>query len=157
MVLEDLTEIPPGSLNAGWELEACEPDTMHEVTMRGRLKKHTSFGKRKSKPLLLSLIFYISYPLSLSLPLLLEQTINPPVNTPHLYRRVCPSYMYAVHVGCVTEVHTRPYICSPLSVVVGKEWLVINLRHLNITSTGFCGNKNLSISRAVGGGVAGVA
>ena len=35
---------------------------------------------------------------------------------------------------CIQEVSTRPHICSPLSVItneMGKQWLVINLRHLN--------------------------
>ena len=36
--------------------------------------------------------------------------------------------------GCIKEISEQPYICSPLSVVVGsgaKKRLVINLRHLN--------------------------
>ena len=134
MVLEDVTEIPPGSLTAGWELEACEPDSMGEVVVKGRLKKHISFWKEEIKaPAAILDTIEVGY----ILPLKSEPTPYFRANhqsTSEHSTFVQESVAQLCSTGCVTEVHTRPFICSPLSVVVGragKERLVINLRHLN--------------------------
>ena len=134
MVLEDVTEIPPGSLTAGWELEACKPDSMGEVVVKGRLKKHISFWKEEIKaPAAILDTIEVGY----ILPLKSEPTPYFRANhqsTSEHSTFVQESVAQLCSTGCVTEVHTRPFICSPLSVVVGrsgKERLVINLRHLN--------------------------
>ena len=131
MVLEDVTEIPPGSLTARLELEACEPDSMGEVVVKGRLKKHISFWKEEIKaPAAILDTIEVGY----ILPLKFEPTPYFRANHQSTSEHFTYVQESVASTGCVTEVHTRPFICSPLSVVVGrsgKERLVINLRHLN--------------------------
>ena len=134
MILEDVTEIPPGSLTAGWELEACELDSMGEVVVKGRLKKHISFWKEEIKaPAAILDTIEVGYILFLKSEPTPYFTANHQSTSEHS-TFVQESVAQLCSTGCVTEVHTRPFICSPLSVVVGrsgKERLVINLRHLN--------------------------
>ena len=134
-VVGDGEEILPENLSLGWEMEADEMDLGSDcVVVKGRLKEHVPFWKDTLRA---SATIISTIESGYVLPLKSEPTTYSCRNDQSANKNaefVESSILELCTRGGVVEVHDKPYICSPLSVVEsssGKKRLVVNLRHLN--------------------------
>ena len=132
VVTDHCLDMELGDVACLWEAETTEPASTGPV--KGRLKERLKFWKEEIQaPTFVLDTIEAGYVLPLK--------TNP---TPFSRQNQASALGNAEFVeesvaglltsGCIKEVDSIPYICSPLSVVEssgGKKRLVINLRHLN--------------------------
>ena len=132
VVTDHCLDMELGDVACLWEAETTEPASTGPV--KGRLKERRMFWKEEIQaPTFVLDTIEAGYVLPLK--------TNP---TPFSRQNQASALGNAEFVeesvaglltsGCIKEVDSIPYICSPLSVVEssgGKKRLVINLRHLN--------------------------
>ena len=130
-LLETLEGLELSELRRYWELKRSE--THAQVTdVQGRLSKAYTFWKNT-----LHAPELVLYWIQTGLPLLCVPTTYSQGNHQSALQHagfVSEAINELTANRCATQVSAKPFICSPLSVVVnseGKSRLVLNLKHLN--------------------------